>query len=80
MEALAIGLPLFLSNIPVYKEVYQDHAFYFNNDEIASFLHSQNEYHQLTEEVKKSRQKSGKEYAYETANSSQYIRKLLEIY
>ncbi len=80
MEALAVGLPLFLSDIPVYKEVYQDHAFYFKNDEIASLRQAHNEYCELAEDVKESRQKRGKEYAYQTANSNQYITKLLEIY
>lgn len=80
MEALAVGLPLFLSDIPVYKEVYQDHAFYFDNDNMSGLLQAHNEYQQLSEEERKSWQKRGKEYAYQAANSDQYIRRLLEIY
>lgn len=80
MEALAIGLPLFLSDIPVYKEVYRNHAFYFNNNEISGLVQACTAYQELAESDKKDRQKRGQEYAYLAANSNQYIRKLLEIY
>lgn len=40
VEALALGAPVLASNIPVFKEIYQDLALYFNPHSVDSFLES----------------------------------------
>lgn len=38
IEAMASGTLVLASDIPVFREIYQDHAFYFNPKEVSSFL------------------------------------------
>jgi glycosyltransferase involved in cell wall biosynthesis len=82
MEALARGVPIFISDIPVYREVYQEHAFYFDvNDKSGkAFLKAVSDYQKLELEIKKVKQRNGRAYASSIANSNAYINKLLAIY
>jgi glycosyltransferase involved in cell wall biosynthesis len=82
MEALSRGLPLFLSDIPVYKEIYKGNAFYFNTDSRASsaFLGACKSYIQLTIEDKMALLNNGVHFANTTSNSKRYVSELMRIY
>ena len=82
MEALAIGLPVFLSNIPVYKEIYGDYAFFFNlqHNEAESFIGACQSYLSLPMDKKEVLLSKSQAYAAEVANGEAYIRKLLQLY
>lgn len=80
MEGLAKGLPLFLSDIPVYKEVYQTKAFYFDNNRPGSFLQAFAKYQAMTRQEKEIFQQDGRDHAYALANSENYLQQLLKIY
>lgn len=82
MEAMAKGLPLFLSDIPVYKEIYGEHAFYFPAGGTGSteFLDACQIYSNMNAEERQLRLAAGARYAKATANSEKYINELLGIY
>ena len=82
MEALARGLPLFLSDIPVYREIYKDHAFFFSIDEniVEEFSRSFEQYCKKTSAEKERQRIAGHHYAQKKANSKNYISQLLAIY
>jgi glycosyltransferase involved in cell wall biosynthesis len=82
MEALARGLPLFLSNIPVYKEIYNKHAFFFSIEQNISenFLGSFGQYTFKSNVEKEREMIAGHCYAKKMANSKNYISQLLAIY
>lgn len=82
MEALARGLPLFLSDIPVYREIYKEHAFFVKMGETMEddFLNAYQEYSRLDDSERETRATKGYKYAQEVANSKMYIDRLLKIY
>ena len=82
MEALARRLPLFLSDIPVYREVYKGHGFFVSTDEKMQndFLDAYREYSDLTDLERETRATKGYQYVSEVANSKMYIDRLLKIY
>lgn len=38
LEAMAAGTPVIASDIPIFKEVYQNHAFFFTSKDVTSFV------------------------------------------
>jgi glycosyltransferase involved in cell wall biosynthesis len=82
MEALARGLPIFLSDIPVYREIYKDHAFFFSigKNVFEDFRKSFEQYHKKTAPEKERERVAGHHYAHKTANSENYISQLLAVY
>lgn len=82
MEALARQLPLFLSDIPVYREIYKGHAFFVKLCETMEddFVNAYQEYSYLHETEKEARATKGYKYANEVANSKMYMNRLLKIY
>jgi glycosyltransferase involved in cell wall biosynthesis len=82
MEALAKGLPLFLSDIPVYREIYKDHCFFFEvGQNVASALVAAcTRYSNLSDAERNSLKIEWQQYAYAIANSKTYRQKLMDIY
>jgi glycosyltransferase involved in cell wall biosynthesis len=82
MEALARGLPVFLSKIPVYKEIYEGHAFLFSisEDVSKSFLECFQQYQKKTIVEKERGRLAGHHYAQKTGNGKNYISQLLAVY
>ena len=82
MEALARGLPLFLSDIPVYREIYSEHAFFFSIDEKNgnSFLRSIEKYKGMDITEKQKGREYDYQYASKVAGSQNYISQLLALY
>ena len=82
MEALARGLPVFLSDIPVYREIYGEYGLFINIDgEVPDkFLETLNEYAQMNDSDKNRICDEGRRYANEIASGKTYIKKLNEIY
>ena len=82
MEALARGLPLFLSDIPVYREIYGDHAFFFSIDEKNGngFLRSIEKYKGMDITEKQKGREYDYQYASKVAGSQNYISQLLALY
>jgi len=82
MEALARGLPLFLSDIPVHREIYNDHAFFFSlrDNTFVKFVNAVEQYMAQGTSGKDKKRTEGYEYATKTAGSENYIAQLLAIY
>ena len=82
MEAMARGLPVFLSDIPVYREIYGDHSFLFSihDNNCRDFLTSVESYSSKTFKEKEEAIMAGYQYAVKTASSENYISQLLSIY
>jgi glycosyltransferase involved in cell wall biosynthesis len=80
-EAMAAGLPVLVSDIPSFKEVAADAAFYFSSNNVDSFISQVSEIHRLhqngalTEWGNKSRAR-----AREVASKEIYFKKLESIY
>jgi glycosyltransferase involved in cell wall biosynthesis len=82
MEAMSRGLPIFLSNIPVYNEVYSGYAFFLdvNKKESNSPLEAIEKHQAMSDDQKKTLAQKSKEYSIKVANGDQYIQRLMEIY
>jgi glycosyltransferase involved in cell wall biosynthesis len=82
MEALAVGLPIFLSDIPVYREIYGGHAFFFNaaEQDARTFSKAHTLYQSMTTGEKEAHLAAGRQYAAAVAGSESYLKKLLTIY
>ncbi len=82
MEALAKGLPVFLSDIPVYKEIYKKNAFYFKATARGSsdFIDACEIYNRMNLDKRMLLSGEGINYASTVANSERYIDALLHIY
>lgn len=82
MEALVRGLPLFLSDIPVYKEIYGDYACFItlgeNRD--VDFIKSCERYSMMSDAEKERRMTAGRYYACKTAGGNSYVSRLLDLY
>lgn len=78
-EAMSVGLPVVISDIPVYREVGSDKANYLNNTNpqtLASIIHSI-----LNKEIQLNKQsEANKQYARKMFSKQGYLRKLEEIY
>lgn len=82
MEALAKGLPLFLSDIPVYREIYEGYASFIplGPEGKAEFINAVQKTGDLSNKARKELQQNGKAYAFSMASSDAYIANLLKIY
>ncbi len=79
-EAMAVGLPVLLSDIPVFHEVSGDNAFFFdpeNEENIAAVITG---FMQLSTNEKTDLSKKMKSTAMEIASEENYIKRLEEIY
>lgn len=80
MEALSRGLPLFLSDIAVFKEVYGDHANYVTSTSGKDFLNVIKSYETFPADEKLKIKDNGIAHATSIAGSIQYVVRLLKIY
>ena len=79
VEAMAVGLPVVVSNIKVYQEVCKDNALYFNLSSVDGFCtHIRNIY--LGKEDINLIGEKGREYAHANFSKKQYVQKLMSIY
>ncbi|MCP9749924.1 glycosyltransferase family 4 protein [Ferruginibacter sp. HRS2-29] len=78
-EAMAIGLPLMLSDIRTLREVSKDNAFFFNPTDAKSLA---NAFRSILDKKEKLRQYSdrGKAIANEHYTKKQYVQQLLKVY
>ena len=80
MEAMTIGLPLFLSRIPVFEEVFEDVPYYFNLNDPSSLSNALLSFYEGKMLDVKARISKGKSIAQAIATKEQYLKKLSDIY
>lgn len=79
VEAMAIGLPLLLSDLPVLREITHDNALFFNPNDPSSFVSVATRIMQGDADIKKMSER-GIEIAKENYQKEDYIGKLINIY
>jgi glycosyltransferase involved in cell wall biosynthesis len=79
MEAIAAGLPVLLSDLPVFREITEGVPVYFNPEDVQSIAGAISYCAANWNEVKE-RAKRGKEIIYEKASREKYLQQLQEIY
>lgn len=79
LEAMASGLPVFLSDIPVFREVTGDQAYFFNPYDKSDFVSKLNYITSSSEKLTLLSSK-GQERAREICNKENYMNKLSNLY
>ena len=64
VEAMALGTSVLASDIPIFKEIYQDAAFYFSPHSVASFIQAVYALEQNTDEINTEGQAIAKNYSW----------------